>query len=192
MLITHPPQIQEYAVRHGTRLRFICSSAVVNQAVTFQNLLDTMLIALSGTVVNDIFTQVKVRAIEAWANAVIGNAATVAIFFGGETVGAIGDQRLHTDTSMGIEPAHVKARPSARCQAAQFQPSSAAVAFYITCPAGTVVDAELTFVQAVDGAATTAQNASVSTTAGASYWRGLDGVAIAATKFPPMDGVISC
>lgn len=186
-LISHPPEIQEYAVRHGTRLRFVCNSAVVAQSITFQNLLDTMVVATTAVQGADLFYSVKVRAVEVWAAPVLGTAVTVAVDFSSATVGVTGDQRFHTDTSMGIEPAHVRAVPSRRSVASLFQTSSGDQAFTLSCPTGAVIDLELTFVQTSQtGFAVLAQNALVGATAGAPYWRGFDGLAIAGTKFTPV------
>jgi len=192
MGITHPPQIQEYAIRHGTRLRFVCGSSVVAQQVTYQNLLDTMLVAITAILGYDLFYAVKVRAVEVWADAVAGNATTVSVQFPGAPVGGAGDQKFHTDTSMGIQPAHVRAVPTKRSGASLFQVSGNTECFKLTCPAGAVVDLELTFVQTSQvGTAVAVQNALVGANVGAPYWRGFDGLAAATTKFVPVaDAVI--
>jgi len=184
-IISHPPQIGNLSITHATRLRFITNAAVNQKVITFQNLLDTLLIATTNIAVSDLFQQVKVRAVELWAVPVVGNATSVQVEFKNQTAGLAGDTAIHTDTSMGIEPAHVRARPSVRSGAALFQFSQASEAFTLTCPSGTVVDVELTFrgLPAID---TAAQNASVATVAGAWYFRGLDGQAIAGTVFVPV------
>jgi len=183
--ISHPPQIQEYAVRHGTRLRFVAGSAL-EQQITYQNLLDTMLMATTTTQLADVFTSVKVRKVEVWAAPLLGSAVSVSVAFDSAVAGNLGDQRLHTDTSMGIQPAHVSARPSPKAQAAQFQPSSVSNAFFLTCPSGSVIDVELTFVQSSVTGAMIAQNVGVALTVGAPYWRGLDGLAAATSKLLPV------
>jgi hypothetical protein len=184
-MISHPPEIKEYSVRHGTRLRFVANSAL-NGAITFQNLLDTMLVAATAILGYDQFYSVKVRFVEVWASPLLGSAVTVSVAFVGITAGEVGDQRFHTDTSMGIEPAHVRAVPSLRSLASQFQLNSAAEAFLLTCPSGAVVDVGLTFVQTPVAVAVAAQNALVGATVGAPYWRGLDGLAIGTTKLTPV------
>jgi len=184
MHITHPPQIQEYQVRHGTRLRFIANAAVA-QDVTYQNLLDTMLFAATTTSGYDLFNRVKVRAVEVWTTPLLGNASRVAVAFDGGGAGLLGDKKWHTDTSMGVQPAHVLARPAKKSLAANFQLSSNASAFFLDCAAGSVVDVELTFVQSAQADVTACQNALVGATVGAMYWRGLDGLASATTKLTP-------
>lgn len=189
-VISHPPPIQEYAVRHSTRLRFVTNAAFVGN-ITFQNLLDTMITAITAVLGYDQFFAVKVRGVEVWADAVAGNASSVLVQFAGITGASFGDQRLHTDTSMGIQPAHVKCRPAPKTLAANFQSSTAAEAFHLEVPSGAVVDVELTFVQSALIQATAAQNALVGATIGAPYWRGLDGVATAASKFVPVTPSVS-
>jgi len=183
-VISHPPPIQEYAVRHGTKLRFV-TNAAFQGVITFQNLLDTMLMAATAVLGYDIFLAVKIRAVEVWAEAVAGTPVTTTVTFSGANVGSLGDQRLHTDSSMGVQPAHLRCAPSPKSLASDFQVSSSATAFTLSCPTGTVIDVDLTFVQATEGTATPAQNALVGAIAGAPYWRGLDGVAAAASKFTP-------
>jgi hypothetical protein len=184
-VISHPPPIQEYAVRHSTALRFV-TNAAFQASITFQNLLDTMLIAVTAVLGYDQFIAVKVRAVEMWCENVAATPATCSLQFAGITAGAVGDQRLHTDTSMGVQPAHVRAKPNPRSLAADFQLSSAAVAFDLECPSGTVVDVHLTFVQSTLTQTQAAQNALVAAAVGAPYWRGLDGLSIATTKFTPV------
>jgi len=185
-LIPHPPPIQSFGITHATKLRFITNAAVQQQVITFQNLLDTFNFATSAVTAFQVFNRVKVRAVEMWATPVIGNATSVQCEFTGNQAAQEGDGKIHTDTSMGIEPAHVRARPAARSPLALFQgPGGAGVAFTLTCPSGTVVDVELTL-RALPGVATATTNAPAAATAGAWYYRGLDGLALAATVFVPV------
>jgi hypothetical protein len=185
-MITHPPPLGSYAIRHTTRLRFISNAAFAGN-VTYENLCDTMLIAATAIQGWNIFAAVKVRAVEVWALPVLGNASTVSVIFSSQTTGFVGDQKLHTDTSMGIEPAHVRAVPNKRSLASEFQVAGVGqTAFNLTCPAGAVVDVECAFQQSSTLVVTQAQNALVGATIGGSYWRGLDGLAIATTKFTPV------
>jgi len=184
-VIPHPPQIGGYQVNHATLLRFQ-TNAVVDTFITFQNLLDTLLMATSAVAGFDLFRLVKIRKVEIWAVPVIGNATSITLQYNGVTAGAVGDQQLHTDTSMGIQPAHVSARPSPRCLAADFQPSSSAAAFSLTCPAGSVVDVSLSF-RGAFATPVAVQNALVAASVGGVYLRGLDGLAKATSEFVPPD-----
>jgi len=180
--LTHPPALGNFEIVHGTRLRFVTSAAQLEQPVTYQNLLDLILFTSSATAPYDVFTSVKVRAVELWAAPLLGSAVTTTVRFVGETAGSIGNLKTVTDTSMGIEPAHVKARPGANTLASMFQISSGAVAFDLTCPTGTVVDVELSY-KNLPGQAVAAQNVSVGATVGILAYRGLDGLNNATSKF---------
>jgi len=184
-MIPHPPPIQSFGITHATKLRFITNAAVNQTVITFQNLLDTLNIATGAAASYQLFFRTRVRSVEMWATPVIGNATTVQCEFVGSTVGDQGDTRIHSDTSMGIEPAHVRASPAARSGVALFQGSSAQAAFSLTCPAGTVIDVELSF-RGLPGIATATQNVPAAATVGAWYYRGLDGLAAAATVFVPV------
>jgi hypothetical protein len=182
-MISHPPQIPSYGITRDVRIRFTQIAAGVTN-ITFQNLLDTILVATTSTAASDLFEAVRVNSVELWAIAALGTPNTVTLIFDGTTLGAAGDQKLHTDTSMGVEPAHVKARPDRLTQAGQFQTTSASVAFIMNCPAGTVIDVSMTFRQPVIGTANASQNVLVGATAGAVYYRGLDGKTTALTNLP--------
>jgi hypothetical protein len=183
-MISHPPQIPSYGITRDVRVRFE-SPAAVNAAITFQNLLDVFLVATGATTGFDVFDAVRVNSIEVWASAILGTAVTATVVFEGTTAGAQGDQKIHTDTSMGIQPAHVKARPDPRTQAGQFQASSAANAFILEVPAGTVVDVSISLRQPLLATAVAVQNPLVGATTGVFYLRGLDGLAVSTTKFTP-------
>jgi len=188
-IISHPPQLPSYGITRDVRLRFAQIAAGTTN-ISFQNLLDTVLVAITTTTAADLFEAVRVNSVEMWAIAALGTPATLGLAFDGTTVGAAGDQKQHTDTSMGIEPAHVKARPDRLTQAGQFQASSAATAFILTAPAGTVIDVSLTLRQPVQGSVVASQNVLVGATPGAVYYRGLDGKTTALTNLP-VQGVLA-
>lgn len=183
-MIAHPPVIQSYGLTRDVRLRFV-SNAPFAVTITFQNLLDLILVGVTATTLADLFFAVRINSVELFALPAVGGATTVQLIYSGATVGASGDQKSHTDTSMGIEPAHVKAAPDRLTQAGQFQPSSADTAFIIAGPTGTVVDVSLSFRNPIDATApVAAQNAGVAVTIAQLYYRGLDGLAKATTAFP--------
>lgn len=184
-VIPHPPPIRNYGITHSTKLRFITNAAQQQTSITFQNLLDTIFVALTTVTGAELFQAVRVRAVELWATPVIGGATSVQVEYNGTVAGIIGDTQIHTDTSVGVQPAHVRALPAPRSGVALFQASVADQAFALTCPNGTVVDVELTFRGRPGGFAPT-QNAPVGATAGAWYYRGLDGLAIGGTQFLPI------
>jgi hypothetical protein len=184
-MISHPPPIQSFGLKHSTVLRFTATAAAGQTEITFQNLIDTLNFAATAVTAFQIFRAVKIRKVEVWAVPVIGNPATVTVEFNGGTVGSAGDQVIHTDTSMGIEPAHVLAKPSPRSAVSLYQENTGLNAFQISCPAGSVIDIGLSF-KGIPNIATATQNVPAASTAGAWYYRGFDGLALAATNFPPI------
>jgi len=183
-MLSHPPQLNGIELRHSKTYRFRVTAAAIN-SITFQNLLDTVLVATTAVAGTDLFQAVRVRRVRVWAVPALGTSASVSVEFSGVTTGVVGDQAIHTDTSMGIQPAHVDAVPNSTSLARDFQLSSSAIAFLITCPAGSVVDVELDYRSQYLFANAAAQNALVAATAGVQYLRGLDGLATATSNFVP-------
>jgi hypothetical protein len=181
--ISHPPPIPSYGISRDVRLRFQSTGSFAG-SITFQNLLDTVLVASSASTGIDLFQQVRINSVEVWAIAAIGTGVTVQVGYLGQTAGVAGDMKLHTDTSMGVQPAHLRAHPDRLSQAAQFQPSVAAVAFFLDIPSNSVIDVSLSFRNPITGEATAAQNVLVAATPGAIYYRGLDGKTTALTGLP--------
>jgi hypothetical protein len=190
-MIPHPPALNGYEVIHNKTLRFICKTSFTGN-ITFQNLLDTILMTTTTLTAFDLFFMVKLRRVKVWANPTQGTAATCSVIFDGVTAGSQGDRKVHTDTSMGIEPAFVNCSPLPKTLAANYQLSSNAVAFVLACPLGSVVDVDLSFKSDTLSVAVAAQNAVVSGTVGTLAFRALDGLADAASSFiipPPMTQV---
>jgi len=184
-MISHPPQIDGIELRHGVTLRFRATAAFTNQQVSYQNLLDLLLVANTATAGTDLFQTVKIRRVRIWGMPAIGTATSVSVEFPGVATGLVGDQCIHTDTSMGVQPAHIDARPSRRSLASDYQVNSASIAIFLSGPAGSVVDLELSFRSQFGSQNTAVQNALVAATAGVQYVRGLDGLATAGSNFIP-------
>jgi hypothetical protein len=182
-MISHPPQLGNYLIKHSVRLRFIASAAF-STAITFANLLDSILIATGATVGSDLFHRVRVRGVEMWSIAALGTQSSVSCQFVGATSPSFGDGKYHTDTSMGIEPAHVLARPDRLSLADLWQVSGTQTAFLIEGDAGCVIDVLLSF-QQLNNVNVAVTNALVGATPGLLYWRGLDGIAKATSNFIP-------
>ncbi len=186
----HPPVIRNAQLTYNVRRRFI-SNASFASGISSANLLDGICVATTTTVGKQLFQAVRVKSVEAWCTTVGGviGPITVSVEFsqpnGAANYLATGDQLLHTDTSLGLEPAHVKCRPSSKSLASFFQASNSDVLFTITCPASTVVDLELEYVGSAGTAPVALGSALVAATAGCYYFRGMDGAATAATVWPP-------
>jgi len=182
--ISHPPQINGLELRHSTTLRYRMTASAA-QGITFQNLLDTMLVATTAIAGTNLFQTVRIRRVRVWGIGAVGTATSVWVEFAGTTTGILGDQAIHTDTSVGVQPAYVDCRPNSKCLASEYQLSSAANAVTISAPAGSVVDVELSFRSGFSSGNAAVQNALVSATAGQQYLRGLDGLATATSNFVP-------
>jgi len=158
---------------------------MISQAFTPQNVLDSVLVATSATVGFNLFDIFRVRQVEVWGQAALGTPSTITVLF---ATAVTGDQSIHTDTSLGVKPAYVKAVPSERSLASFFSETATTPLFIVSCPAGSVLDLSCDF-KTTNAQATAAQNALVGATTGELYYRGLDGVAIATTNLPPIVGV---
>jgi len=182
----HPPQLRDLQISHSVRLRFFCNAAYDGN-VTWQNLLDCVCTYLGGGITAaNLFVAVRIRGVEMWAVPVIGNSNTVSLTFKSANLGETGDYSLHSDTSMGISPAHVLAKPSKHSTSGMWQPSSTGVAFNILSPAGTVIDLMLSFRGQYGFGQLSEASAAAGGVVGAVYLRGFDGLAIATTKFTPL------
>jgi len=181
---SHPPQLNGLQLTHSVVMRFVTNAAVAQTGITWTNLLETFIFASSATVPYRVFQAVRIRRIRLWAVPALGAATTVQAEFSGTVLGVQGDQQIHADTSMGIQPAFLSARPSPRSLASDYQVASANNAFLLTCPSGTVVDVELSY-RGQFAAGDVCANAGVAMTVGATYLRGLDGLPTATTVFVP-------
>jgi len=182
----HPPQIQTYQVSHSARMRFTATAAAASTVITFQNLLDAILVATTAIAGHDLFDLVKVRCLEVWSQAALGTPSTATVAF--ET--ASGDLAIHSDTSLGIKPAYVIAVPSKKSLASFWTGTAGGTCFLITCPAGSVIDVHLSY-RTSNFAPALTQNALVGAVIAEIYWRGLDGLAAAGTNFPPPAGILT-
>jgi hypothetical protein len=174
---------------HRQKMRFQCTTSGT-QSVNFADLMDLLLVATSATAVYDVYDVCRIRAVEIWCASTSGGVpVTVSVSWnGGNTVGLSSDGRIISDTVMGNEPAHVRSKPSRDSLAAQWsESSSSASAFTIVTPTGSIVDVDMEYRNTV-AAPQLAQVVAVAATIGQFYYRGLDGVASATTKYPPITG----
>jgi hypothetical protein len=183
MRITHPPPIQNIGPKLSIRRRFIANAAFAN-LITWTNLLDSFLFASSATQGYQAFECVRVKEVEVWHCPVASSVSTVSVEFGGQIAGQVGDQKIHSDSSMGLSPAHVRCSPSRDSQASQWQFESGTAAFRLDVPSGAVIDVVLSY-RGEFNAAYAVANALVAATTGAYYLRGLDGQPVASTVLVP-------
>jgi len=193
--IPHPPQIRP-SIIWTNRLRFTVTTAATGKSFSVNNLFDTVLVAKTTTAGSQLFTNLRLKAVEVWGpSPAAGTATTVSVFFptvstAGFAVG--GDNVVFSDTSVSVEPAHVRASPAGTAsslwqsnQDSSATPNNNSI-FVITAPVGSVVDVLVEFSNGVGLSAFTqaVANALVGAVAGTVYFRGLDGVAVATTTFP--------
>lgn len=171
---------------HRQKFRFQCTTAGT-QGVTFADLLDMYLVATSATAVYDVFDAVRLHSVEIWSAPVsFGAPLSISLEFnGGTAAGIVGDARAFSDTSMSSEPAHLHCKPGARTSNGMWNESSANIAWTMTLPVNAIIDVDCSFRNLVS-APQLAQVVAVGATTGQFYYRGLDGVATATTKFPPI------
>lgn len=179
----HPPPLPDIAETRTRRLRFIANAAFDGE-ISYANLLDSVLVAATATQGYQLYNTVRLIAVEMWHCPVASTVSTVSVIFDGQNTGLIGDLKIHSDSSMGLSPAHVRARPSPNCGAALMQATGASSAFRLTVPSGAVVDVTLEMRNEFNGT-TAVGSALVGATAGAVYLRGLDGLPIATTVLVP-------
>jgi len=183
--IPHPPTVNGLELRHSVTLRYRVVTGG-RYSITFQNLLDTLCVAIAPTILIDLFQAVKIRRVRIWSNFVpMVNNSSISLEYSGTSAGLVGDHAIHTDTAIGISPAYISAKPSSRSLAYDYQVSSASVAFTLNVNAGDVIDLELSFRSQYALLNAPAFSASVGSTAGAQYIRSFDGLATAGANFTP-------
>jgi len=165
------------------------ATAAATLNVSWVNLLDSLNMAATATTAYQLCDRVRVRAVEVWAaSAASGTPVTVSCEFAGVTAGFVGRSRIVSDTTIGTARlAHIRLSPDRASQASQWQFSNGAPAFQLVVPAGAVIDVHLNLtVRDTNAAGTAVANPPAGATVGQVYVRGLDGIAVATTNFPPV------
>ncbi len=196
MVPTRLPQLQDQ-IHQSITLRFTTTGtgAATQCTVTFQNLLDSWLIAGTATVGYQLFDFVKVRRVivRALAGAPQGSSegsgCTVGIEFPGLVAGSNAGGKQASDSTLGTAlPAMVSLRPDKLSAAGFWQASSGNVAFVVravdsgsTVVIGAIIDVELSFKNSGDVNPSIIASAIAGATPGSIYFGGLDGARLAAT-----------
>jgi hypothetical protein len=181
-----PPQL-ENAFRVTRVLRFQSNAAAVT-AITFANLLDLWNVATSAVTASRLCDRVRVRRVRIWAPpAATLVPVTCYLDWSGSSSGFVGPSSRFTDTSVGAtRVAVIDCRPPRTSAASMWQIANASVAFTLSVPLNAVIDVELEMTVDDTAAGTAVSNAPAGATVGANYIRGLDGLAAAATVYPPL------
>ena len=169
------------------KLKFNCGTATTS-TVTWANILDTVVFAATATSVYDLFYAARLHCVEVWLPPQVAGVATSAqmsLAFDSPTQG---DQRLWVCYA-GPTGGYMKCKPSNHSlNGLTWQNSSSVGGFTVNnCPIGALIQLSITFrTRMGSGSAQAAAQAASGATAGTVYFRGLDGLAIASTKFPPV------
>jgi len=191
-MVRMPKQIQ-FEVSWNKTLRFISNSNNPATAVTFKNLLDSVLFAGTATLGYDLFDFVRVRKVEMWASGVSAAGAqatfqTCTLEWSGIGTGSAGAGTAVSETTVGTAiPLHLVTRPPKGSRAALFQISSTDQAFTIRASGGTltcIVYVDLEFKNSNDVTPLLVGNAIAAATPGTIYFGGLDGARSAGTVWP--------
>jgi len=192
--ILHPPTLPDYAITHRKKLRFLVNATLTQQVITYSNLVDTVCIVATSTSLYNLFRAVRVLSVEMWDSALSNAISSIGILFGENDSNQGGTQCMTTDTSLGIQPAHLFKKPAKGSLSSQwhvgFGPNTTQ-AFVLWCSASCIIDVHLEFRSSSIGSANGAALACVGGVVGAVAYRGLDGLAIATTKFLPPVSVYS-
>jgi len=168
------------------KLRFVCGTATTS-TITWANLLDTVIMATTTTQAADVFYACRLHSVEVWMPpSIAANAANamLGLAFDSPTQG---DQRLWVISS-GPNGGYAKCTPSKHSlNGLTWQDSSSIGGFTLNnCPVGALFQLNVTFRSRIGpGSAQLAAQAGSGMTAGTIYFRGMDGLSAASTKFPP-------
>jgi hypothetical protein len=188
----HPPMIENNPAWSG-RLRYQVASNAAAAGITGSNLLNGYVQANTSTFASQTYNAYKLRAVEIWcpSNVSSGNSTptTVAVQFT-STAGVVGSSGQNfSDTSVGIEPAHIFARPAKGSIASLWQQVANNVIFSISAPAGSIIDIHIDYknILGLAGAGMT----SSAMTPGATYFGSLDQIAKSTSQFPAVEAVLA-
>ncbi len=181
--IDHIPPLRTGAI--GQRaIRWSSAGALTNQSITFENLVQTVMVATTATSATSIFSSVKLRSVEIWGTSnAVGTSATVSCKL--DSTNALTGGISVSDTCLSpFEYAHIKlVPPSGSVQSFWIDGASAATTtcFKISVPANAVIEIVLDYVlNWADTASTTRTVAGA--TAGVVYVPNLAATTLAAVS----------
>jgi len=178
-------------IRRTQRFQATANLAINGQAITFQNLGDTLLFASTTSTGWQLAHSLLLRRIRIWgAMSSSLQPVTVSVEFALQsTTGVNSDSLRFTDSSVGATyPAYIDVRPPKQSAAAMWHYSSEqATLMTIYCPVNSLVDVEYEFKLHDDaGAQQVNTTLAAAGTVGALLSRGLDGNTSAATNLIPV------
>jgi len=183
---SHPRQIPNYNLKHRCRMRFLVSATLTAQQISWNNLIDTVNFVTAAVSLYNIFRSVKINEIEIWDTSALGAASSLALLWNESDTNLSGDQKMVTDISMGVVPAHIRSKPPIGTLSREWHIGAGpntTNAFAIWTSASAVVDVDLSFKSGTTGVSNGANVACVGGIIGAVAFRGLDGLAVLTSKF---------
>jgi len=191
----YPRQLNSYEVSYKKTLRWITNAAVSGNFYANQ-LLNSVFVCATATTGFNLFYAVKLKRVQMWAAALQNGIDNISVCFDAigsvPTGGPAGDQNFANDLSMGLKPAHLDKRPAKGSVASMWlcdAGTNSSLLFEMICPANTVVELEVEMRGTANGTGgVPLVNPVVAGNPGSIYWRGLDGLPIAATVFAPTIG----
>lgn len=188
MVLRKPPPLI-YDVRMKQLFRFTSVAGCTRTSISWTDLTDLICVATSAVTAVKLFQFVRLKYVEVWDDAVAGSNASVSVTFDETDTNQASERKTYTDTSIGIEVAHVKCFPARDSLTSNWHGVSGNNAFELTLSQGAIIDVMLEL-RNQGNSAIACQSAVVAATLGATYYRGLDGLAIATTNFLPPDGPV--
>jgi hypothetical protein len=169
--LSHPRQIHP-AISGSKVIRYQSTSAATQEAITQQDISETLVVATSAVLTTRIFSSTRIRKIEMWSAPAQGSASSYLSVVGDQA----DPQNRVADTSMGVTPAHVVWRPTANSVADLWYQNQATsqVLCLITCPADTIIDMSFDFIMQCNDASIYAGPVPVGATPGVLYAPVLD------------------
>lgn len=172
----HPPEFVP-TICAGHRFRFSAAAATF-VAVSRTTLLNLVSVAATTTLQYRVMAAIKLKRIRIWGQPpALGSASTLAQV---EWLGVNSPSVVHSDSSMGVEPCMVDTRPPPLSSCSWWSTGGGATDTLcnITCPAGAIVDVDVT-IRFIDSEGATASEAGTggASTVGVVYYNYLDGFA---------------
>lgn len=187
-----PKQLQ-YELNWNVTLRFYSGQNNADTAITFKNILDSVLVAGTATLGYNLFDFVRIKRLELWATGITAGGVTPAVQscsveWSGIGAASAGSGRAVSETTVGsAAPLHLVTRPPKGSRAADFQVSSTDRAFEIRASGvafSAVVDLTVEFRNSNGVTPLAVANAITGATPGEIYFGGLDGLRTAGTAWP--------
>jgi len=199
---THIPQIDVQSIVYEPLRWMTKLNTGAALTVTGINLFDSINVPVGGGLKPlQMYDSVRIRRVTVWApifaNAANAVAVTVNLVFNGSAPGVQGNDLTFADTTMNVSvPACVSVKPPRESLVSKWIPSTTTGALFtiigqnhlaaLGLPIGSIIEVLCQFRNDPTTLPIACANNNVSGSAGDKCYRGLDGLAIAGTSFPPI------